>query len=114
MNMNLDDILSQEPSGSGNIFQMPDLAASIQEALAPFILLSVIITVIFAVLYIVSLVRRWKVEQAILDIQKTIHEMNERDKARSTPVAPVVSPPPAEPIRPGERDRIIAKADPES
>lgn len=91
--MNSDQLLSGE-NGSIDIgTQLPDITSSITDMLMPIVLLSLAMTVIFVGLYISSIVRRRRVENAIFDIQKTLHEMNERDKARSTP-KPIVTPPP--------------------
>lgn len=73
--------------------QLPDMMSSITTMLAPFMLLSFGLTVVFIALYIRSQFRRKKLENAILDMQKTLHEMNERDKARSAPVTPAPLPP---------------------
>ena len=82
---------------------LPDtstLLPSIMSTLAPILLLSTILTIVLAVAYIFSVIRRYKVEKAILAMQKDIHELNERDRARSAaPEAPAV---------PVESERIIA------
>lgn len=89
------------PDGSTDISnQLFDMTSSITDALAPFMLLSFVITVAFVVLYVVSLIRRRKLENALFDIQKTLHEMNERDKARSKPRST--------PNRPESRNETIA------
>ena len=43
---------------------------------------SIAILIPFLILYIISSRRKSKSYKAIIDIQKTLHEMNERDKAR--------------------------------
>ncbi len=74
------------PDGSIDINgQLPDIMSSLTDAMAPFILLSFVITLAFVVLYVVSMIRRRKLENAILDMQKVLHEMNEREKARQAP-----------------------------
>ena len=45
-------------------------------------LASVVILIPFLILYVLSARRKSKVHKAIIDIQQTLHEMNERDKAR--------------------------------
>lgn len=80
--------------------QMSDMLSSLTETLAPMILLSLILSVLFIVMRIITMFRRRKVEKAIFDIQKTLHEMNERDKARSNPQQL--------PARPEFRNEIIA------
>lgn len=82
---------------------LPDtsnLLPSVMSTLAPILLLSTILTVVLAVAYIFSVIRRYKVEKAILAMQKDIHELNERDRARSAP--------PEAPITPVEGERSIA------
>jgi heme exporter protein D len=80
--------------------QLSDITSSMTETLAPFIFLSMALTVIFVIMYIVSVFRRRKVENAVLDMQKILHEMNEREKAR-TKSQPT-------PERPESRKEIIA------
>jgi len=67
---------------------LPNITSSITEILAPFILLSFVISIIFIVLYITAMIRRRKLENALFDIQKNLTEMNARDKARSEPINP--------------------------
>lgn len=86
--------------------QLPDLTSSINDMLAPIMWLSVAISIVFIVLYISAMFRRRKLENALFDMQKTLHEINERDKARSTPAAPTVQPQ----VR-HEKDTIIARSD---
>lgn len=66
--------------------QLSDVMSSLTETLAPYMLLSLVITLLFVVMYIVSQFRRRKLENAILDMQKVLHEMNEREKARLHPM----------------------------
>lgn len=60
------------------------------------IIVSIVMTAIFVVAYIMSQIRKRKVQNAIFGIQKDLHEMNERQKNAQT-TAPVtqqsVSPP---------------------
>jgi flagellar biosynthesis/type III secretory pathway M-ring protein FliF/YscJ len=58
-------------------------------------LASITIFISFLLLYILSARRKWKMQKAIFDIQKTLHEMNEREKARGasrTPLSVTPSP----------------------
>jgi len=55
---------------------------------------SVAILIPFLLLYVLSSRRKSKAYKAIIEIQKTLHDMNERDKARDAYVAPTVSQPP--------------------
>ncbi len=92
------------PEGSVDINeQLSDITASFSEMLAPFILLSLAVTAGFMILSIISMVRRRKLENALLDMQKTLHEMNERDKARDKPQQSQA--------RPESRNETIAAAD---
>ena len=86
--------------------QLSDVMSSLTDAMVPFILLSFVITLLFVVLYVVSMIRRRKLENAILDMQKVLHEMNEREKARSTP-RPMSDPPKT------SEDKILAARNPQ-
>ena len=55
---------------------------------------SVAILIPFLLLYVLSSRRKSKAYKAIIEIQKTLHEMNERDKSRNTHPIPAVSEPP--------------------
>ena len=72
--------------------QLTEVMGPLMDMLAPIMILSVVVTVLFVFMYILSMFRRRKVEKAILDIQKTLHEMNERDKARIKPATPAAQP----------------------
>lgn len=73
---------------------------SLTDAAMPLLWLSAALTLLFIALYIRSSLKRRKLEKAILDIQKTVHEINERDKSRSKPPVPLPR---------SDDDRIIAK-----
>lgn len=111
--MDLERILTQYNAEGGTGLQMPDITSSITAALLPFILALSIPMVLFAIFYIVTAVRRWKVEKAIFDIQKNVREINERERNRAEglplkppvllaqepaaqPSEPTPSPPPSE------------------
>ena len=68
--------------------QLTEVMGPLMDMLAPIMILSVVVTVLFVFMYILSMFRRRKLEKAILDMQKILHEMNERDKARSLPQQP--------------------------
>lgn len=80
-----------------------DLQTQIFDQLATFLLFGVIASIaIFVpliIIYTLSAIRKHKTYKAILDIQKTLHEMNERDKAR-TPKAISSVPEPAPRVNP--------------
>lgn len=57
--------------------------SSLMDTLAPILLLSSILSIVLVVAYIFSVIRRYKVEKAILAMQKDIHEMNERQRSQN-------------------------------
>lgn len=66
---------------------------------------SLVLTLVFIVFWITAALHRRKVQNAIIDIQKTLHEMNERDKLRQTPTPqPVIqTEPPVTPTKTPEQ-----------
>lgn len=54
---------------------------------------SVAVLIPFIILYVLSAHRKSKAYKAVIDIQKTLHEMNERDKARDAAARPAISQP---------------------
>ncbi len=88
--MNINEILSGDTTDTSSL--APDITSSISDMLAPFMWLSVALGFAFIILYITMMLRRRKLENALLDMQKILHEMNERDKARSAPQVRPVSP----------------------
>lgn len=85
--MNLDQMQTQdvqEIQGIDTSTLFPDITSQLTEMMAPFLFASFALTAVFAILYISSALRRRKVEKAILDMQKMLHEMNERDKERKS------------------------------
>lgn len=58
---------------------------------------SVAILIPFLLLYVLSSRRKSKAYKAIIDMQKTLHEMNERDKARDARPAPAPAPAASQP-----------------
>lgn len=106
--MNVDDILSgNESTDSSNL--LPDLSSSISNLLAPLIGLSVLLFIVFIGLYLYSMSRRRRLENALFDIQKNIAELNARDKAR-VPIPPA-SLPQAKPHTESRDGAIIAHTD---
>lgn len=102
-----DDMESNQPlvitDGTLDISnQLTQVTSSLTDAFAPLIILSVVITGVFLLLHIISMFRRRKIENALLDMHKLLHEMNERDKARSIPRAAT--------DRPAVRSETIAAA----
>ncbi len=72
--------------------QLPNITSSITDMLGPFVLLSFVISVIFLVFYVIAMIRRRKLENALFDIQKNLSEMNARDKARGAKITPTPQP----------------------
>lgn len=58
-------------------------------------IVSSVITILILVLYIFSAVRKYKVQNAIFDIQKTLHEINDREKVANTAASSVQQTPAA-------------------
>lgn len=56
-------------------------------AFVAFTIISIVLTIAIVVIWIMSLIRRRKVQAAIFDIQAVLHEMNERDKLRQQPTS---------------------------
>src|SRR5690606_33897149 len=82
-----------DPSGF-----MPDIASQLSDLLAPVLMASLVLTAVLFILYVSSYLSRRKVDRAILDIQKVLREMNEREKSRLS------SPPTPPPSRITDRD----------
>jgi hypothetical protein len=85
--MTNEQILEQAQSGQPmDISSLGIDADAMMQQLETILLWGVVASVVVAIplflLYILSLQRKRKMQKAILDIQKTLHEMNERDKAR--------------------------------
>lgn len=98
--MNVDQLLLRDDT---EISEPLADVTSLIEALAPLLLLSLALTITVIGLYIRSSLKRRKLEKAILDIQKTVHEMNERDKARNMPTS--------RPQIRSDKETIIARVD---
>ncbi len=65
---------------------------AIIKAMMPITIVLTVLSVIIALLYIVSLIQRMRVTRATLESRDILKEMNERDKARTA--SPVVTPSP--------------------
>jgi len=75
-----------------------------------FIVLNVL-GVLFFVFYVINLIRKWRVDSAILHIQKDVAEIKASLSASSASSAPA-PPPPSEPVaQPAEQNRVIAQSD---
>jgi len=58
---------------------------SIGGALETFIPISLGLTALIAILWIVSTIRKWMVEKAIFDMRRELREMNQRQKRPEAP-----------------------------
>lgn len=67
---------------------------AIMATLLPFLVISVLISLLFAVLYVLSIIRKFRVEKAIFETRDILREMNERQKALATPVTVPTKPAP--------------------
>jgi hypothetical protein len=78
------DSLLGEQSDSQN-----PLTSSMNGLFTYAMIASLILTIVFVALWIASWLHRRKVENAIIDIRNTLHEMNEREKAQQSPPQPL-------------------------
>lgn len=103
--MNVSDILPEGQAAENTL--LPDISSSITDLVAPFMWFSVVLTVVFIGLYLYSMMRRRRLENALFDIQKNIAEMNARDKART-----VTPPPSPQPRIQSPAESVIARNEP--
>lgn len=75
----LTEILSQQNPGSTSASSLFDMSNLLAPAIPMFIILGVV-TVLFAIVYILSAVDKWRANKAILDIRRILTEMNDRQK----------------------------------
>lgn len=61
---------------------------SVMESVQPFIAGSVAVAAVIVLFYIINSVMKWRSQKAILDIRKTLKEMNERQKGNNPEVTP--------------------------
>ena len=61
-----------------------EIIKSVMGGAQPFIVGSVILTGVIVIFYIINSTMKWRSQKAILDIQKTLKEMNERQKETSS------------------------------
>ncbi len=66
---------------------------AIIKVMMPITIVLTVLSVIIALLYIASLIQRMRVTRATLESRDILKEMNERDKARSTPPIATSVPP---------------------
>lgn len=79
---NLESIINNLQTGESTT-TMPTLFDPIKllEPLMPYIIITTVLFGIFAILYLISLIDRWRANRAIIEIRNTLREMNTRDKA---------------------------------
>lgn len=61
-----------------------ELLGPILDSMQPFIAGGAAITAIIVIFYIINSVMKWRSQKAVLDIRKTLKEMNERQKGNNT------------------------------
>ena len=66
---------------------MQQTLEQITAALAIAFWLSIIFTLVIVVFFIIGFIQKIKVQRAVLDIHRMVHDMNERDKSRSNNTA---------------------------
>lgn len=98
---------------TNSLLQGKDLNSLISQSFQPyavffttFTIISIFLTILILVLWILGMVRRRKVQAAIFDIQAVLHEMNEREKSRLAPSALT----PSDTPKPGTDPKNIASA----
>ena len=77
------DINSILDGSSGSTTSLFD-PAKLLEPLMPFIIALTVVSVVITILYIISIIDKWRQGRAILEMRNILREMNERDKARSS------------------------------
>lgn len=86
----LTQLLNSAGTGSGT--SLLDVN-SIVQALAPFILALTVVSILITVLYVASVIGKWRANKAVVDIKKLLIEMNERDKMRDGASPTRIAPP---------------------
>ena len=77
---------------TNSLLSTDDVNSMIEQSLQPFAaffmiftVITLLLSVVIIVFWILSVVRKRKVQAAILDMHAILHEMNERDKATNAP-----------------------------
>ena len=78
----LTQLLNSAQGSGGTGTPLIDMNA-IMASLAPYMIAMTVVSGLIAILYIFSVISKWRANKAMLDIRKLLVEMNERDKARS-------------------------------
>ncbi len=79
MNFDLNSLLDGSSSNPASLLDPAKLLAP----LMPFIIGFTILSIVLTVLYIISLIDRWRANRAMIEMRNILREMNERDEARS-------------------------------
>lgn len=80
MNFDLDSLLNG-PSSPSSLLDPTRLL----EPIMPFILVITAVSILITVLYIVNVINTWRSHRATIEMRNILREINERDKARTTP-----------------------------
>lgn len=67
------------------------------EPIMPFIIITTVVAVVIAVLYVINAVTTWRSHRATIEMRNILREMNARDKARNHSATATVSNPPTDP-----------------
>lgn len=102
-------------SSTGSLFDIN----AIMQSLAPYMIALTIVSVLITILYMVSVIAKWRANKAVVDIKKLLIEMNERDKARDrvtpapaiTPIRDVLAVAPAAPGLSSAQDTVARPSD---
>jgi hypothetical protein len=105
----LNSLLNSANGGGASTSLIPE---SLTTALSVGFIVLNVISILFLILYIVSLVRKWKVQSAVLHMQKDLAEIKLALAPKSVQVEPVVVPPTTpERTEPAADSRTIASSD---
>lgn len=83
--MNSNDLNSLLQGQGGSLNLSPQLPPGLSTLLSIASIALTVLSLVIIVLYIASLVRRWRVQSAIFDIQKQVREINQRELTKQTP-----------------------------
>lgn len=83
--MNSNDLNSLLQGQGGNLNLSPQLPPGLSTLLSVASIAVTILSLVIIVFYLASLIRRWRVQSAIFDIQKQVREINQRELAKQTP-----------------------------
>lgn len=99
--------LLNSSGGGASTSLLPDFD-TIMKSLAPYMIALTVVSILFTLLYLVSVINKWRANKAIIDIKKTLIEMNERDKLRMAQTVMTTAPAPVV----NEQPNIIETASP--